>query len=53
MTLLIAFPLQVIVSYFILHHLLSLPYHFITYSLHSSHIPSLHICYTCRLHFLS
>jgi hypothetical protein len=27
MTLLIAFPLQVIVSYFILHCLLLLPYH--------------------------
>jgi hypothetical protein len=33
MTLLIAFPLQVIVSYFILHRLLLLLYHFITYLL--------------------
>jgi hypothetical protein len=40
MTLLIAFPLQVIVSYFILHCLLSLSHHFMTYLLPSSHIPS-------------
>jgi hypothetical protein len=40
MTLLIAFPLQVTVSYFILHRLLLLTYHHITYLLPSSHIPS-------------
>jgi hypothetical protein len=40
MTLLIAFPLQVIVSYLILYRLLSLTYCHITYPLPSSHIPS-------------
>jgi hypothetical protein len=49
MTLLIAFPLQVIVSYFILHHLLLLTYHLITYLLPSSHILSSHINPTHRL----
>jgi hypothetical protein len=40
MTLLIAFPLQGIVSYFISHCFPSLTYHFITYPLPSSHILS-------------
>jgi hypothetical protein len=53
MTLLIAFPLQVIVSYLILHYLLLLLYHFMTYLLPSSHIPSPRICHTHRLHPLS
>jgi hypothetical protein len=53
MTLLIAFPLQVIVSYFILHCLVLLPYCFITYLLPSSHILSPCICHTCHLHPLS
>jgi hypothetical protein len=53
MTLLIAFPLQVIVSYFILHCLLLLPYHFITYLLPSSHIPSPRIHHTHHLNPLS
>jgi hypothetical protein len=53
MTLLIAFPLQVIVSYFILHCSILLPYHFITYLLPSSHIPSPRIHHTHRLHPLS
>jgi hypothetical protein len=53
MTLLIAFPLQVIVSYFILHHLLSLPHRSITYLLPSSHIPSPRIHHTCHLNPLS
>jgi hypothetical protein len=53
MTLLIVFPLQVIVSYFILHHFSSLPCHLMAYPLPSSHIPSPHICHTCRLHPLS
>jgi hypothetical protein len=50
MTLLIAFPLQVIVLYFILHHLLLLPYCFMTYPLPSSYIPSPRICHICCLH---
>jgi hypothetical protein len=53
MTLLIAFSLQVIVSYFILHCFSLLPYHFMTYPLPSSHIPSPHIHHTCHLHPLS
>jgi hypothetical protein len=40
MTLLIAFPLQVIISYLILYRLLLLPHCHITYLLPSSHIPS-------------
>jgi hypothetical protein len=50
MTLLIAFPLQVIVSCFILHCLLLLTYHRITYLLPSSHILSPHVHHTCHLH---
>jgi hypothetical protein len=53
MTLLIAFPLQVIVSYFILYHLLSLLYRRTTYLLPSSHILSPRVCHTRRLHPLS
>jgi hypothetical protein len=53
MTLLIAFPLQVIVSYFILHRLLSLTYHLITYLLSSSHIPSPCVRHTHHLHPIS
>jgi hypothetical protein len=49
MTLLIVFPLQVIVSYFILHCFSSLTYHLMTYLLPHSHIPSPHIHYTHRL----
>jgi hypothetical protein len=49
MTLLIAFPLQVTISYFILHRLLSLTYHHITYPLPSSHIPSPRVRPTPRL----
>jgi hypothetical protein len=40
MTLLTAFPLQVIIPYLILYRLLSLNYCRITYPLSSSHIPS-------------
>jgi hypothetical protein len=50
MILLIAFPLQVIISYLILYHLLLLPHCCITYPLPSSHIPSPHIRLTHRLH---
>jgi hypothetical protein len=50
MTLLIAFPLQVIVSYFILHHFSSLTYHLITYLLPSSHILSHRVHHTHYLH---
>jgi hypothetical protein len=53
MTLLIAFPLQVIVSYFILHYFSSLPCYLMTYLLPSSHIPSPHICHIHHLHPLS
>jgi hypothetical protein len=53
MTLLIAFPLQVIVSYFILHHFSLLPCHLITYPLPSSHIQSPCIHHTHHLHPLS
>jgi hypothetical protein len=53
MTLLIVFPMQVIVSYFILHHLLSLTYHHITYPLPSSHIPSSCVHLTRHLNPLS
>jgi hypothetical protein len=53
MTLLIAFPLQVIVSYFILHHLSLLTYHLITYPLPSGHILSSHVCLTHCLNPLS
>jgi hypothetical protein len=49
MTLLIVFPLQVIVSYLILYCLLLLTYCHITYPLSSSHIPSPRICPTCHL----
>jgi hypothetical protein len=49
MTLLIAFPLQVIVSYLILYCLFSLAYCRITYPLSSNHIPSPRICLTHRL----
>jgi hypothetical protein len=48
-TLLIAFPLQVIIPYLILYHLLSLTYCCITYPLSSSHILSPHVYLTCRL----
>jgi hypothetical protein len=50
MTLLIAFLLQVIVLYFILHCFSSLTYCLITYPFPSSHIPSPRIRHTCRLH---
>jgi hypothetical protein len=43
MTLLIAFPLQVIIPYLILYRLLLLTYCRITYPLSSSHIPSPHV----------
>jgi hypothetical protein len=43
MTLLIAFPLQVIIPYLILYHLFSLTYCCITYPLSSSHILSPHV----------
>jgi hypothetical protein len=49
MTLLIAFPLQVIVSYLILYRLLLLTYCRITYPLPSSHILSPRIRHTRRL----
>jgi hypothetical protein len=49
MTLLIAFPLQVIILYLILYRLFSLAYCRITYPLSSSHIPSHHVCLTRRL----
>jgi hypothetical protein len=53
MTLLLAFPLQVTVSYFILYCLLSLPHCRITYLLPSSHIPSPHVHPTHHLNPLS
>jgi hypothetical protein len=46
MTLLIAFPLQVIILYLILYGLFSLAYCRINYPLSSSHILSLRICLT-------
>jgi hypothetical protein len=49
MTLLIVFPLQVIISYLILYCLLSLPHCHITYLLPSSHIPSPCVCPTRHL----
>jgi hypothetical protein len=49
MTLLIAFPLQVIIPYLILYCLFPLTYCHITYLLSSSHIPSPSVCLTCRL----
>jgi hypothetical protein len=49
MTLLVAFPLQVIIPYLILYRLSLLTYHCITYPLSSSHIPSFHIHLTCHL----
>jgi hypothetical protein len=49
MTLLIAFPLQVIIPYLILYHLFLLTYCRITYLLSSSYIPSPHVCPTRRL----
>jgi hypothetical protein len=48
-TLLIAFPLQVIISYLILYHLLLLAYYRITYLLSSSHILSPHVHLTHHL----
>jgi hypothetical protein len=53
MTLLIAFPLQVIVLSFILHHSLLLTCHLMTSPLLSSYIPSHHIHPTYHLHSLS
>jgi hypothetical protein len=49
MTLLIAFPLQVIILYLILYGLFSLAYCCITYPLSSSHIPSPRVRLTHRL----
>jgi hypothetical protein len=49
MTLLTAFPLQVIIPYLVLYRLLSLTYCRITYLLSSSHILSPRICLTHRL----
>jgi hypothetical protein len=46
MTLLISFPLQVIISYFILHHFSSLPCCLMTYPLPSSHILSSRVHHT-------
>jgi hypothetical protein len=51
--LLIAFPLQVIIPYFILYCLLLLAYCRITYPLSSSHIPSPRVRLTHRLNPLS
>jgi hypothetical protein len=48
MTLLTAFPLQVIILYLILYSLFSLAYCRITYLLSSSHIPSPRVCLTCK-----
>jgi hypothetical protein len=48
MTLLIAFPLQVIILYLILYGLFSLAYCRITYPLSSSHILSPRVRLTCR-----
>jgi hypothetical protein len=53
MTLLIAFPLQVIILYLILYCLFSLAYCCITYPLSSSHILSHHIHLTPRLNLFS
>jgi hypothetical protein len=53
MTLLIAFPLQVIIPYLILYHLFSLTYYHITYLLSSSHILSPRVCLTHHLNPLS
>jgi hypothetical protein len=49
MTLLTAFPLQVIILYLILYGLFSLAYCHITYPLSSSHIPSPRVHLTHRL----
>jgi hypothetical protein len=49
MTLLIAFPLQVIILYLILYCLFSLAYYRITYLLPYSHILSHRVCLTCHL----
>jgi hypothetical protein len=53
MTLLIAFPLQVIILYLILYRLVSLAYCRITYPLSSSHILSHHVRLTHGLNPLS
>jgi hypothetical protein len=53
MTLLIAFPLQVIILYLILYGLFSLAYCRIIYLLSSSHIPSPRVHLTHRLNHFS
>jgi hypothetical protein len=49
MTLLVAFPLQVIILYLNFYHLFLLAYYRITYLLPCSHIPSHRVCLTRRL----
>jgi hypothetical protein len=49
MTLLTAFPLQVIILYLMLYGLFSLAYCRIIHPLSSSHIPSPRVRLTCRL----
>jgi hypothetical protein len=49
MTLLTAFPWQVIIPYLILYHLFPLAYYRITYLLPCSHILSPRICLTRHL----